>query len=821
MKLFLFYPNTASIQPIIQALETRGVAVISAERVEDAWKLMQTHARSLDLAIISREGPAGSAEEAGFDLIAKSKKISKLEDLPWVCITNKWNQKQCAKHQNTPMGANAYWVGAMNEKTVISTVEAIMGTKLSIQSGDPAGSDFVLEESPFAQDGPTTAEMTSGSFAIKLELPNIDFDAEASVPPPGEAAQTSAMAAPPAPPEEPVFRPSEPVELSQIIEPLEISPRGHDMIPTAEPVAVAPPAPAPPPALPTTPAVAAAAPAPVGPPKFSVPPKPPAIPTAQPASTEAVEVSGFSSFEAHAGVTAPSLTLTSVHTLPELEKPDLPPDDPSLVIETPTELEAQPDSLSVQNEASVFEVGNDATIAIQKMIQGSSASEEPTASIVAPNEMTMEIPSESLSTEEPVASFEMQDASEEVVAEASAAESNEEFEEENVLLAEISEPEAELNWSPEPPTTPEIVAEAPEENTIEEPEALAQEVSPVSASAEKKSTFDVTSLQPVEMTRNLADSRAQDEVMNIAAAPIVDEATIPVIEAAVSEASVESNETVSEPDLSEELAQGGMSYLFSKSPKGPQTPAAQIASISAETAFAQPVGDAVVPGGAVQPPDLETLKKYLLLREQDVGVLSSQLRAAKQQIQNLEQQVKLEHAKNAEITHLAESQDKKIKEFESKKEEELSALRSEISDLKLQIRTRTDKMRLIETQMLESAEEVERIRERVKADIRKIRTREKELENRLEIMKKDSEALIVARENKIVELKRKLDLLEFNMDIMQDQYAKEKEKCAVLKERLAKAAQIVRAAGGLLDHSEMKAQAASISPADESKLKAS
>src|SRR4029077_14635199 len=106
----------------------------------------------------------------------------------------------------------------------------------------------------------------------------------------------------------------------------------------------------------------------------------------------------------------------------------------------------------------------------------------------------------------------------------------------------------------------------------------------------------------------------------------------------------------------------------------------------------------------------------------------------------------------------------------------------------------------LDTQVREATDEIERLKERVRADIRKIRVREKELENRLEIMKKDSEALITARENKIIELKRKLDLLEFNMDLLQDQHAREKEGAVHLRERLAKAAQVVRVAGGLLDN---------------------
>ena len=129
----------------------------------------------------------------------------------------------------------------------------------------------------------------------------------------------------------------------------------------------------------------------------------------------------------------------------------------------------------------------------------------------------------------------------------------------------------------------------------------------------------------------------------------------------------------------------------------------------------------------------------------------------------------------------------------------LVALQAELEELKFQNKAKSDRARIMEMQVREASDEIERLKERVRTDIRKIRVRERELENRLEIMKKDSEALIAAREQKIIELKRKVDLLEFNMDLLQDQYTREKENTGVLRERLAKAAKMVRVAGGLLD----------------------
>ncbi len=216
----------------------------------------------------------------------------------------------------------------------------------------------------------------------------------------------------------------------------------------------------------------------------------------------------------------------------------------------------------------------------------------------------------------------------------------------------------------------------------------------------------------------------------------------------------------------------------------------------------EPLDDAVVPGGAVNAPDAPTLKRTLLMREQDVAALSNQLRQAREHIRTLEKQLKSQKALNSEFSHLTHEQSKKIENFEKEKEIAIESYRKEADDLRFEMKKRVDKIRVMEHEVTKAVQETEKLKERVRQDIRKIRTREKELENRLEIMKRDSEALLAARETKIVELKRKLDLTEFNMDILQDQFEKEKRLSANLREKLAKAAQVVRVAGGLLHPNE-------------------
>ena len=289
----------------------------------------------------------------------------------------------------------------------------------------------------------------------------------------------------------------------------------------------------------------------------------------------------------------------------------------------------------------------------------------------------------------------------------------------------------------------------------------------------------------------------------------------PVKESAFDASALESVAAAPAPDATPDATNEYDEEVAVQMPYLSESPHPGAASSISQFLFTQPVGDAVVPGGAVHSPDLETLKKYLLLREQDVAALSGQLRSSREQVRSIEENLRAEKARNIELGHVYEGQKKKIDNFDREKMVAYEAAQQELSELRFQTKARTDKARVLEVQVREAAEEMDRLKDRVRMDIRKIRVREKDLENRLEIMKKDSEALLGARENKIIELKRKLDLLEFNMDLLQDQYSREKQNSVSLRERLVKAAQVVRVAGGLLGSTSSLATASSGASSEE------
>ena len=73
---------------------------------------------------------------------------------------------------------------------------------------------------------------------------------------------------------------------------------------------------------------------------------------------------------------------------------------------------------------------------------------------------------------------------------------------------------------------------------------------------------------------------------------------------------------------------------------------------------------------------------------------------------------------------------------------------------------------------------------RVSFDARKIQEREKELEGQLELLKADSENLVKNRDKMILELKRKIDTLEFDFNTVSEKEKKAREDRILLEDRL-------------------------------------
>ena len=110
-----------------------------------------------------------------------------------------------------------------------------------------------------------------------------------------------------------------------------------------------------------------------------------------------------------------------------------------------------------------------------------------------------------------------------------------------------------------------------------------------------------------------------------------------------------------------------------------------------------------------------------------------------------------------------------------------------------------DKARALEEKLKRLELENEKLRGKANIDVGRVRARERELENKLELLKADTETQIRNRDMKILELKRKIDTLEFDMESIQLKERKTVDNNYAMEERMDRVINTLRRAIGELE----------------------
>jgi len=96
-------------------------------------------------------------------------------------------------------------------------------------------------------------------------------------------------------------------------------------------------------------------------------------------------------------------------------------------------------------------------------------------------------------------------------------------------------------------------------------------------------------------------------------------------------------------------------------------------------------------------------------------------------------------------------------------------------------------------------QELDKSAQKNKIDVKKVQIRERELEQKLELLKSDAETQIRHRDLKILELKRKIDAMEFDMESISQQEKRSVESRFELEDKLEKAIKTLRSAINVLE----------------------
>ncbi len=127
-------------------------------------------------------------------------------------------------------------------------------------------------------------------------------------------------------------------------------------------------------------------------------------------------------------------------------------------------------------------------------------------------------------------------------------------------------------------------------------------------------------------------------------------------------------------------------------------------------------------------------------------------------------------------------------------------LNDEINDLKDRLKFFDEKKLILEEKNKALTMELDRASQKNKIDLKKVQLRERELEQRLELLKSDAETQIRNRDLKILELKRRVDAMEFDMESITQQEKRSVESRFELEDKLDKAIKTLRSAINVLEN---------------------
>lgn len=134
-------------------------------------------------------------------------------------------------------------------------------------------------------------------------------------------------------------------------------------------------------------------------------------------------------------------------------------------------------------------------------------------------------------------------------------------------------------------------------------------------------------------------------------------------------------------------------------------------------------------------------------------------------------------------------------------------LNEEILELKDSIKIHEEKKLILEEKNRFLSVELDKSNQKNKIDVKRIQLREKELEQKLELLKSDAETQIRNRDLKILELKRRIDGMEFDMESISQQEKKSVESRFELEDKLEKTIKTLRSAISSLEEENDKVDA--------------
>ncbi len=203
-----------------------------------------------------------------------------------------------------------------------------------------------------------------------------------------------------------------------------------------------------------------------------------------------------------------------------------------------------------------------------------------------------------------------------------------------------------------------------------------------------------------------------------------------------------------------------------------------LTEISKSNLVAQDVSnlDSMIPSSSPMSPsseNVETLRNYISLKEKEVSDLKEQQRQYQNVLLKLKRsqedlnRINLELQRDLDTAKSNESLLKKeAHTLREKHESEIAILKNDFEQQKLQSGS-------FEEQLAELSRQKTVWKDKISDDLKKIKLKEKELENKYELLKKDTETLLDSKDQQILEFRKKNDALELELESLEERLLNE------------------------------------------------
>ncbi len=197
--------------------------------------------------------------------------------------------------------------------------------------------------------------------------------------------------------------------------------------------------------------------------------------------------------------------------------------------------------------------------------------------------------------------------------------------------------------------------------------------------------------------------------------------------------------------------------------------------------------------------DVEVIRKYLHMREDELALALGEREELSRENRRLQKENSVLHTRLREVEHSYEEMSRKVIYLEKLLSEGERTLAMEKESREIDQKNSSEKNKFLEIQLSTANERYEELKNRVRKDIRKIRIKERDLEAKLEIARRDTEALIGSRDKRVLEMQRKIDALEFDLDQVQDSRIQAESEAERYLAKLSRVARALNLAIGMIE----------------------